>query len=101
MASTVTLNPVVSMLLDCLILDEPTPGRLALGLAAIAAGIVLVSRNDRDRLDEFRRWRHRNRQRRVLRRLDKRTMRDVGLQGQALPDRHRLGRPFWWLFPGR
>jgi drug/metabolite transporter (DMT)-like permease len=43
-AITVTLNPVVAMVLGASLLGEPVTARLLLGLAAVAAGVALASR---------------------------------------------------------
>lgn len=43
-AVTVTLNPVIAMVLGSLLLDEPATPFLLLGLAAVALGIVLTTR---------------------------------------------------------
>jgi drug/metabolite transporter (DMT)-like permease len=81
-ATTVTLNPVVAMVLGSLVLGETVPGRLALGVVAIAAGIALVGRDPgagvawiRSRL---RRWHDRQ----VLTGLDERTALDTGLSSR-------------------
>ena len=99
-ATTVTLNPVVSMALGSALLGEPVPARLALGLAAIAVGIVLVSRNSNGGLERartaFLNWQTRRRDRLILSRLDERTLLDAGLLKGPLLYKAR-GRPFWWL----
>lgn len=100
-ATTVTLNPVVSMLLGSALLGEPVPARLAVGLAAIAGGIVLVSRDGNAGLgaavEAFTAWRVRRRDLRILRGLDERTLRDTGLLKCAPTAGRWTGKPFWWL----
>ena len=46
-AITVTLNPVVAMVLGASLLGEPVTARLLVGLAAVAAGIALATRPGR------------------------------------------------------
>ncbi len=103
-ATTVTLNPVVSMLLGSVLLGEPVPTRLAVGLAAIAGGIVLVSQDANVSLEMARRaftdWRVRRRDRQILCQLDERTLLDTGLLKNAPTAGRRTGRPFWWLHSG-
>jgi drug/metabolite transporter (DMT)-like permease len=94
-ATTVTLNPVVSILLGNALLGEPMPGRLAVGLVAIVAGIALVSGTGAPWLDRLAHLQRRRADARLLGQLDTGTLRDVGLLGRV--PRDRLARPFWWL----
>ncbi|HEX2116871.1 MAG TPA: EamA family transporter [Alphaproteobacteria bacterium] len=96
-ATTVTLNPVVAIVLGNLMLGEPVPGRLALGILAILAGLALVSGRGVPWVERLARLQRRRYEARLLSRLDTRTLRDVGLLGRVPRDRHRLARPFWWL----
>jgi drug/metabolite transporter (DMT)-like permease len=96
-ATTVTLNPVVAILLGHALLGEPLPGRLALGLLAIVAGLALVGSKEGGWIGTVSRLQRRRHDARLLSRLDTRTLRDVGLLGYARRDRNRLAPPFWWL----
>lgn len=108
-ATTVALNPVVSLVLGALVLDEPAPPRLALGIVAILAGIILVGsapgtiRACANALRRRLHKRHRTRRDlRILARLDRATLEDnratlehAGF-GRLFGDR-KCARPYWWL----
>jgi drug/metabolite transporter (DMT)-like permease len=97
-ATTVTLNPLVAILLGHTLLGEPLPGRLALGLLAIVAGLLLVGGKEGGWIETISRLQRRRYEARLLSRLDTRTLRDVGLLGHVPRDRNRLAPPFWWLW---
>ncbi len=97
-ATTVTLNPIVAMALGTLLLGEPAPGRLALGLAAVALGIVLVSGSaPLHAWIRMSKWQKRRRTERILDRLTDRQLDDVGLLDARAERRRRRSPPFWWL----